>query len=206
MVVTDVVGHIQRELPLRPMLPKNKPTCTSWSFVASWIFGREYAEGTVKDLLALPTSRVKILTAKFIVYAIWCLSLVLANLLIGVLIGIFLQLPAVALQSVSEHLTDYVTTTALTIPLGTPIAFFAVWSRGYLGPLGFVVLVLVFAQIIAATGYGHYFPWAVPGIYSGSAGEHKAQLDLYSYAGILLTSVAGYMASVWYWQTADQTK
>lgn len=177
-----------------------------FGFVASWIFGREYAEGTVKDLLALPITRAKILMAKFTMYTIWCLTLVLVNLLIGALIGTFLQLPPVAMQSVSEHLTDYVITAVLTIPLGTPIAFLAIWSRGYLGPLGFVSLVLVLAQIIAATGYGHYFPWAVPGIYSGSAGEYKTQLDFYSYSGVLLTGVTGYMATVWYWQTADQAK
>ena len=27
-----------------------------FGFVASWIFGREYSDGTAKDLLALPTS------------------------------------------------------------------------------------------------------------------------------------------------------
>jgi ABC-type transport system involved in multi-copper enzyme maturation permease subunit len=58
-----------------------------FGFVASWIFGREYAEGTAKDLLALPTSRATILNAKFGLYFLWCLLLSLNNLFVALLIG-----------------------------------------------------------------------------------------------------------------------
>jgi len=42
----------------------------AFGFVSSWLFGREYSDGTAKDLLSLPISRTKILNAKFIVYVI----------------------------------------------------------------------------------------------------------------------------------------
>lgn len=51
-----------------------------FGFVVSWIFGREYAEGTVKDLLALPTSRAKILMAKFTMYNSSCEIVSLPNI------------------------------------------------------------------------------------------------------------------------------
>ncbi|MDR1895126.1 MAG: ABC transporter permease [Spirochaetales bacterium] len=38
-----------------------------YGFVISWIFGREYSDKTVKDLLSLPVSRAKIINAKYIV-------------------------------------------------------------------------------------------------------------------------------------------
>jgi ABC-type transport system involved in multi-copper enzyme maturation permease subunit len=177
-----------------------------FGFVASWIFGREYSEGTAKDLLALPTSRTKIINAKFMVYGLWCLLLALSNLLTGLLIGALLQIGVPGYVSISTHLTDYFITTGLTIFLGTPIAFFAIWSKGYLAPLGFVALTLVFAQIIAATGYGYYFPWSVPGLFSGAGGEYKAQLDSTSYLILGMTAIAGYVATVTYWKYADQTK
>src|SRR5215469_11072497 len=34
-----------------------------FSLMMSWVFGREFADGTVKDLLAVPVSRVTILMA-----------------------------------------------------------------------------------------------------------------------------------------------
>ena len=169
-------------------------------------FGREYSDGTAKDLLSLPVSRTKILNAKFRVYGIWCFALVICNLLIGLLIGTILQLPLTDVHLVSVHLGNYLVTTVITILIGTPIAFFAIWSKGYLAPLGFVSLTLVFAQIIAATGYGSYFPWSVPGLFSGAGGEYKAQLNFVSYTVLVFISVAGYWVTVKYWKTADQMK
>ena len=177
-----------------------------FGFVASWIFGREYSEGTAKDLLALPVSRTQILNAKFMVYGAWCFALVVSNLFVGFLIGSFLQISAASESQLSALLANYFITTLLTVLLGTPIAFFAIWGKGYLAPLGFVALGLVFSQVIAATGYGNYFPWAVPGLFSGVSGAYKAQLNEMSYVILILTSLAGYIASLLYWKYADQTK
>ena len=107
-----------------------------FGFVVSWVFGREYSDGTAKDLLSLPTSRTKILNAKFIVYVIWCLALVVSNLLIGLLFGTILQLPTPETNILLPLLTDYFITTFMTILIGVPIAFFAIWGKGYLASLG----------------------------------------------------------------------
>lgn len=177
-----------------------------FGFVASWIFGREYSDGTAKDLLSLPTSRTRILNSKFVLYVFWCLLLVLSNLLVAALLGTIMQLPAIEINILSRFLTDYFVTTLLTIIIGTPIAFFAIWGKGYLAPLGFVALTLVFAQVIAATGYGTYFPWSVPGLFSGAGGEYKMLLNNFSYGILMLTSIAGYLMTIIYWNKADQTK
>lgn len=177
-----------------------------FGFVGSWIFGREYSDGTAKDLLSLPTSRTAILNAKFLLYICWCFMLVLSNIIIAFLLGLLLQLPAMEVGFLASWWPDYAITTLLTIMAGMPIAFFALWGKGYLAPLGFVALTLVFAQVIAATGYGSYFPWSVPGLYSGAGGEYKKMLDHYSYGILMLTSAAGYWAAVAYWTKTDQTK
>lgn len=148
-----------------------------FGFVASWVFGREYSDGTAKDLLALPTSRTKIINAKFSVYLFWCFSLAIFNLVIGFIIGFLLKLPPLNEGLLYDKFIIYLNTTILTILLGTPIAFFSLWGKGYLDSLGFVALTLVIAQIIAATGFGYYFPWSIPGLYSGAGGEYKAQLN-----------------------------
>src|SRR5512136_1836376 len=49
----------------------------------SWTFGREFADGTVKDLLAVPVPRMDILLAKFIVAALWCAGLILETFAVG---------------------------------------------------------------------------------------------------------------------------
>jgi len=175
-----------------------------FGFVAAWLFGREYTEGTAKDLLALPSSRASILHAKFGIYTLWCLALAISNLLLGLLIGLILQLPTPDSLALGQLLAQYFLTTFLTLALGTPVALFALWGKGYLVPLGFVALTLVFSQVIAATGYGYYFPWSVPGLFSGAGGEYKAQLNGLSFTLLGLTSIAGYFATIAYWKYADQ--
>ncbi|MCG8326926.1 MAG: ABC transporter permease [Chitinophagales bacterium] len=176
-----------------------------FGFVSSWIFGREYSEGTAKDLLSLAVSRTKIINAKFIVYMIWCLTLAISNLLVGFLLGSILQLPPLEMGSLAPLLIYYLITTLLTIIIGTPIAFFAIWGKGYLPPLGFVALTLVLAQIIAAIGYGTYFPWSIPGLYSGAGGEYKELLNYLSYTILVGTGLVGYIATVRFWEKADQS-
>jgi len=176
-----------------------------FGFVASWLFGREYSDGTAKDLLALPISRTKILNAKFIYYAIWCFALVISNLILGLIIGFALQLDGWSADVFTSNLKIYLVTSVLTILLNIPIAFFAIWGKGYLTPLGIVALLLVMAQIIGAMGIGNYFPWSVPGIYSGSGGaELKMQLNAMSYIILILTGIAGYIATILYWKYSDQ--
>lgn len=175
-----------------------------FGFVASWVFGREYTDGTAKDLLSLPSSRTRILNAKFIIYVFWCLTLVISNLLTGLILGWLLQLPLMETDQTLRQLTIYFNTTFLTVIIGTPIAFFALRGRGYLAPLGFVALTLVIAQIIAASGYGAYFPWAVPGLYSGISPEYRESLNALSFVIVFFTGIIGYLTTIFYWKYTDQ--
>jgi ABC-type transport system involved in multi-copper enzyme maturation permease subunit len=175
-----------------------------FGFVISWLFGREYSDRTTKDLLALPTSRTQILNAKFIVYIIWCFALVISNLLIAFIVGSCLQIDVPQKNTLNTILSGYFLTTLFTIVLGLPIAFFALWGKGYLSPLSFVALTLVFAQIIAATGFGNYFPWSVPALYSGASGEYKLLLNQWSYISLFITGIAGYFLTIRYWKYSDQ--
>src|SRR4051812_22126565 len=64
-----------------------------FGLVFIWVFGREFADRTVKDLLALPVPRVAIVAAKFAVGAAWCLVLAAWTGLLGVAVVIALRLP-----------------------------------------------------------------------------------------------------------------
>lgn len=176
-----------------------------FGFISSWLFGREYSEGTAKDLLALPVSRTNILNAKFLYYILLCLVLIISNLILGLIIGYTLQLNGWSFTLFGNFLTMYVMTTLMVILLNVPIAFFAIWGKGYLTPLGIVALLLVLAQIIGAMGIGNYFPWSVPGIYSGSGGlEIREHLNIWSYLSVVLTGITGYFATIIWWKYADQ--
>ena len=63
------------------------------AFVVAFVFGREYTEGTAKNLLALPVGRHWFALAKLVVAAIWWAALVAAVLVEGFALGALLRLP-----------------------------------------------------------------------------------------------------------------
>lgn len=131
----------------------------------------------------------------------------LFNLLIGMLCAALLSLPGWSSALLMDTLSIYLNTTLMIIVLNTPVAFIAIWGKGYLPPLAVMILMLILAQILGVMGIGAYFPWTVPGLYSGSGGaDMKAQLTLVSYLLIVITGIIGYFATVLYWKMADQTK
>jgi ABC-2 type transport system permease protein len=94
----------------------------------------------------------------------------------------------------------------MTLLLMTPVAFIASMGRGYLPPLGFAVLTIFLAQVIAATGWGDWFPWAVPALFSGAAGARAELMGVHSYILVILAGIAGLAATFYWWRTADQTR
>ena len=174
-----------------------------FGLVTSWIFGREYADNTVKDLLALPYSRAVIVMVKFLASFITNIMLSAYIITLGFFIGWIIGLPQWSTATVISNLYILIIVTILTIVLSTPVAFFASYSRGYLAPLGFVIITLVLSQIVSAVGFGEYFPWAIPALYSGvTAGEFMIEWS--SILIILMTSLIGFLSTLFWWLYADQ--
>lgn len=174
-----------------------------FGFVISWLFGREYADGTVKDLLALPYSRAVIVIAKFTAAFITNILISAYIVILGLIIGWLIGLPQWSSAILMQGVNVLLVVTILTIALCTPVAFFATYSGGYLAPLGFVILTLVLSQIIVAAGFGDYFPWAIPALYSGVT-VGKIDLGWDSLLIVLLTSLLGFFSTLYWWLFADQ--
>jgi ABC-2 type transport system permease protein len=175
-----------------------------FGFVTTWVFSREFSDETVRDLLALPTSRSCIVLSKFIVTLIWCLLLSFILFAFGLIVGGMIQLSGWSSEIVFHSAYIFIVTSFLTILLCTPVAFFASYGRGYLPPIGFVILTLIISQFIGLVGLGPYFPWAIPALYSGAAGAKSAQLGMISYIILFLTSIFGLIGTLAWWRYADQ--
>lgn len=171
-----------------------------FGLIATWVFGREYSDRTVKDLLALPTPRSAIVLAKFVVVMLWSAVLTVVIYLIGLGVGKAVALPPASAEIFWQGTITLAVTACLTIALVTPIAFFASAGHGYLPPIGAAILVLGLAQVIAILGWGEYFPWSIPGLYA-----QGGNLGTVSYVIVILTSVAGIAGTSIWWELADQT-
>jgi ABC-2 type transport system permease protein len=168
----------------------------------SWLFAREFADGTVKDLLAVPVARWFILLAKFIVMLIWSLLLMVIILSFGLLMGVIIQLPGGTPQVIWQGSLVVWITGCLVILVVLPFALFASCGRGYLLPVGLAILVLMLTNIVALAGWGEVFPWAVPGLFAQS----KTPLAPVSFCIVVLTGLAGMLATYAWWMLADQSR
>lgn len=170
--------------------------------ITSWVFGREFADGTLKDMLAVPVERASILLAKFIVVAVWSLILIVIILITGLAMGAVIHLPQGSLAVILQGSAIGFITAVMTIAVVTPFAFFASIGRGYLLPMGMAMLALVMANLAGVIGWGEYFPWSVPGFFS----QGKSPLPPASFWIVFLTGVIGMLITYLWWMAADQNR
>ena len=180
-----------------------------FGFIFIWIFGREFADKTVYDILSLPTSRITIVMAKLITAACWSLALLLMVFVLTLGVGAILRLPGWSTAVVLNGLRLVLITGLLTIVLSFPFSLVASVTRGYLPAVGCIFLVLILGQVISHLGYGQFYPWTIPMYYSGAAeiltGSTPTPLDLASYILVVIVSILSLVITCLWWRNADHT-
>jgi ABC-2 type transport system permease protein len=177
-----------------------------FAIVTAWIFGREFSDRTAKELLALPTSREAIIGAKFIVVAVWTFILSLFVFGFGLVVGNLVTIPGWSTELLRSAFVDILGSAILTIMLLPFVALAASMGRGYLPAFGWTIFTVAMAQIAAVTGWGGWFPWSIPALFSGAVGPRTEQLGIHSYIIIIIASMIGLAITFYWWRNADQTK
>jgi len=175
-----------------------------FGFVTSWVFGREYIDRTITNIMALPVSRSAIVTAKFGIVALWCLLLVLIILMAGISFGYLIGIPGWSNQVFNQFLNKFILISGLTILLSSPVGFIASYGKGIIAPIAFVIVMLIMSQFVALVGLGPYFPWAIPGVISVKDGTEGMEIVFGSYIIVLITSAVGFFGTIVWWRVADQ--
>jgi ABC-2 type transport system permease protein len=178
-----------------------------FGIAASWVFGREYSDRVIKDLLALPISRFTIVISKFMVIAVWCIILTLTLWIVGFVTGLAVHIPNWSTRSALNNLATFLISSVLTILLCAPVGFIASIGRGFLLPIGFVLLTLVMTNLVGVgiPGFAPYFPWAFPALFSGIVGQALPGPDAWSYILFIATVSLGFLGTALWWRFADHT-
>jgi ABC-2 type transport system permease protein len=180
-----------------------------FGFLFVWIFGREFSEKTIYDLLSLPTSRITIVAAKLITASVWSLALTLVVFGLSLGIGAGLRLPAFSTGLLWHFFGLFMAAGGLSVLLSIPFALAASITRGYLPAVGCLFLALILGQVISQLGYGALFPWTIPLFYSGAAealtGKAVTPLALSSYIIVIVVSFTSTLITAEWWRHADQT-
>jgi ABC-2 type transport system permease protein len=177
-----------------------------FAFITAWVFGREYSDHTVKELLALPTPRGVIVSAKFALTALWMLGLTLMVFMMGLGIGAIVDIPGWSPELVWASLGSLMLMALLTFMLMPFVALFASVGRGYLPPLGWAFVTMASAQIAAVLGWGDWFPWSVPGLLGSLNGPRTEPIAAHSYMMVSLAFISGAVATFAWWRSADQAR
>jgi ABC-2 type transport system permease protein len=167
----------------------------------AFVFGREYAEGTAKNMLTLPLGRGVFVAAKLTVTAVW--FLIMAVLVYGeaILIGLLIGLPGFQEQALAANAVLAARLCLQVLLLSSVPAWIAVATRGYLAPLGLSILFLLVGDLFAHTGWGPWVPWAIPLMSAGAAGPDAPVPGVGSLLVLVLTFAAGAVAA---WATLDR--
>ncbi len=172
-----------------------------YGLIMAWIFGREFADHTFDNLLAVPVPRGVILLAKFAVAALWCLLMTVFVYLLTIGLGFALDLPLASPEIIAEGSALIALAVVQMIVLSFVVGLAASMGRGYLPGVGFIVLTLAFAQILIVIGWGDYFPWSVPPLSVGMV--DGVSVGPVSYWLVALTGLGGMAATYGWWRFAD---
>ena len=176
------------------------------AFVVAYVFGREYAEGTAKNLLALPVGRQTFVAAKFVVTAVWWVALVAAVVIEALALGLVLGLPDFSTGLAISAVRNALLAAGLAYLLAPIVAWITTVGRGYMAPLAFAVAMLALGNIMAKTGWAVWFPWSIVPLLIGVVGRPVQTLPLGSFIVLALTFTAGIAATIWQFIYADNNQ
>jgi ABC-2 type transport system permease protein len=131
------------------------------SVITAYVFGREYSDGTGKNMLALPVARHLFVFGKLVVVFTWFGLLAVLIIIEGLAVGALLGLPGFSTSLVVSSICNILLAALVAYLLVPFVAWIATLGQGYFAPLGFTIFMLVLGMLLGATGWGKWFPWSI---------------------------------------------
>jgi len=176
------------------------------SFIVAYVFGREYADATAQNMLALPVGRHWFALAKLVVAAVWWAVLVLAVLAESFAIGLVMSLPGFSATLALSAVRDSLLAAGIAYLLAPVVAWIAMAGRGYMPPLGFALGMMALGQVFSKTGWAGWFPWSVIPLLIGAVGKPVTTLAPGSLVVVAFTFLAGIAATIAQLRYADNAQ
>jgi len=133
--------------------------------VMAYVVGREFTDGTISGLFALPVTRATIAVAKVVVVLAW--TAVVAACLISVVIAIGVVggygLPN---RAATNLLVRLFVLTVLSGALAVPAAWAATLGRSLLPGIAITIGTIASAQVLVVAGAGAWYPPVAPALWA----------------------------------------
>ena len=123
-------------------------TLLGFGVVLSWMVGREFADGTIAGLFALPVSRPAVALAKLAVHLLWAVFVAAVLAAVLLVVGAILRLGPVD----GAGLVRQFVLTVLTAGLSVPAAWAATLGRGLLPGIALTIGTVAVTQVAVVAG------------------------------------------------------
>jgi len=133
--------------------------------ILSWVFGREFADGTAPGLFATAVPRRDTALAKLLVVLLWGGAMAVALTGVVGLVGLVLPLGAID-GAIVAQMSRLGILTVLSTLLATPAAWAATLGRGLLPGIATTIGLVVLAQVGVVAGVGAWVPLAAPALWA----------------------------------------
>ena len=159
--------------------------------IAAWTVGREFTDGTINALFALPVSRAHIARAKLTVVAAWAM-------IVALCMPFALAVPATLLgyglpdSEAVDGLVRLIALGVLSALLASAAAWTATLGRSLLPGIAVTIAMIASAQVAVVAGTGAWYPVAAPALWALKPGTVTA----------LQLSLVGIVAGVFAYLTA----
>lgn len=159
----------------------------------SWNFGREFTDGTITGLFALPVTRLQIALAKLAIHLLWTAAVALTLTALIFAAGLILNLGPID-PDVFDQLARQAVLTILTGTLAIPAAWAATLGRGLLPGIATTLVILIAAQVtaIANPDTAAWIPFSIPALWAlQPEAVHTGQLTTAAIMPITFTALTG---------------
>jgi ABC-2 type transport system permease protein len=180
-----------------------------FALATAYVFGREYAEGTAKEMLTQPIRREWFLAAKTAVLVAWLLGLTLLSVIAQAILATLLGLKGPSWSVMAACLGDSLTVAVLIFATLPVVALLAIRGGGYLAPMAYSAVVATVGLGLAEIGWTRWFPWSMQIAVAGMGLFPAAPMPgLVAGSWVLMACVfvAGSAAVVWCFNMADNTE
>ena len=148
-----------------------------YAVVLAWMFGREFGDGTITGLFALPVRRTTIALAKLIVYAVWASAMSVLLSIALTMVGTVAGLGPVD-EDTLAMLARQAALGIMSVAVTLPVAWAATLSRSVLGGVSVAIGLVVVAQVSVLAGLGGWMPLAAPALWAISLGTTVSPIQL----------------------------
>jgi ABC-2 type transport system permease protein len=171
--------------------------------VVAWVFGREHADRTFPSLFALPVSRGTTAAAKFVVLAVWLITLCIAVCAVALILGLAAGVAPFEGDVVWAGLGRLLTISIGAGVLSLTMGFVASIGRGYLPAIATLILIIAAAQVAVLFGTGGWFPFAVPGLLAVAGGEGVPEISTIQLALVPALGALSVWLTIRWWRNAE---